>query len=556
MTLIRKLALALCLAFLCINYSNAQDIYTTGNIVVPTTTTSGSTWTGAVYQDNLTCWAWGNQGYCGPSPIVRPGDNINFSFGNSFISQQQAVASVLPNNGTGLVVNGYNFSFTAKNGNGWDDGRTDTLYAIVNFWDKSQSNILYNKTYDLNYQFNWTQFNFSETFNKALPVPDLGQVQYGFIGHDNNYWAGPYGPEIYNTKFSLKYSVDPCSTNIFYSSSCAGYYDALAKLAPAPTTTTVVTAEYQPPPPPPDAPPPPPGTQPPPGAPPPPGPPPPAGSGPAPAGAPAPVLAVSSPTEKSTATGPGVGFALNLIAKNSDREKAIAQQAVATSIAEAQSAGDKAIAVAVSTASAATAMSTSSAESAFTGSGITVSSSVSRFNSLSSISSQSSAVQVLQSAQTTSSFSNSQQTNNFQLQAPTSIEQLQATQNFGLFEIQVAKQTEPELLQQSTNFISDRTNPLREIIQPAQMPQQATEQQTSTVNRNAQANEASVGVVLEKMAVVPQGYASYTNFVLQDTSFYSEKPIYANQRVVDNIRVLRGLGSDAKHQELVNSQYR
>ena len=34
----------------------------------------------------------------------------------------QAIASVLPNTGSGLRVNGYNFGFTAKNGNGWDDG--------------------------------------------------------------------------------------------------------------------------------------------------------------------------------------------------------------------------------------------------------------------------------------------------------------------------------------------------------------------------------------------------------------------------------------------------
>lgn len=539
------------------SYSNAQDIYTTGNVVIPTTTSTGSTWVGAVYQDQLTCWAWGNPGYCGPNPIVRPGDNINFSFGNSFIYQSQAVASLLPNNGTGLVVNGYNFSFTAKNGNGWDDGRTDSLYAIVNFWDKTQSSLLYNKTYDLNYKFNWTTFNFSETFNKALPVPDLGQVQYGFIGRDNNYWAGPYGPEIYGTSFSLKYSVDPCATNIFYSPSCAGYYDALAKLAPAPTTTTVTTVEYIPPPPPPDAPPPPPGSPPPPG-PPVAGPPPPAGSGPSPQqqGTPAPTVAVTAPAEKTTAAGPGIGFALNLIAKNSEREKAIAQQAVATSIAEAQSAGDKAIAVAVSVASSSVAMSSSSVESGFSGQGLQATSSISRFNTIASISSQSSNATILQPNQIIANSTGTQQLAAYQLVAPTTVEQLQSTQNFGLFEIQVQRQQEVEIPQQATNFISDRNSPLREIIQPAPMQQMQQEQQTTTVNRNAQPNEVAVGVVLERMAVVPQGYASYTNFALKDASFYSEKPLYANQRVIDNVRVLRGLGSDIKHQELVNLQYR
>ena len=94
--------------FLFTSYSNAQDIYTTGNIVVPTTTSSGSTWTNAVYQNSLTCWAYGDPGYCGPNAIVRPGDNINFSYGSTYIYQQQNVASLLPNTGTGLQVNGYN----------------------------------------------------------------------------------------------------------------------------------------------------------------------------------------------------------------------------------------------------------------------------------------------------------------------------------------------------------------------------------------------------------------------------------------------------------------
>ena len=150
--------MGLCWAFLFTSYSNSQEISSTGNIVIPTTTSTGSTWTGAIYQDNLTCWAWGDPGYCGPQAIVRPGDHINFSYGSTYIYQQQTVSILLPNNGTGLVVTGYNFGFTAKNGNGWDDGRTDNLMALVRFWDntggRGTSNLLYGNVYDLNYRFN------------------------------------------------------------------------------------------------------------------------------------------------------------------------------------------------------------------------------------------------------------------------------------------------------------------------------------------------------------------------------------------------------------------
>lgn len=258
MTLIRKLALALSLALLSASYSNSQEatnqatsgtnstalvpgtVYTTGNIVQPTTTTTGSSWTGAVYQDNLTCWYSGDPGYCGPNAIVRPGNLLNFSYGSTYVYQQQHINTIVPS-GSGLQVNGYNFGFYAKNGNGWDGGGLDQLTALVRFWDntgsKGATNLLYGTSYNLNYKFDWTYFNYNETFTKPLSVPDVGLVQYGFIGKDNNFWAGPYGPEIYNISFNVKYSVDPCASNPLYSPTCKGYLDALAKLVPTSTTT-------------------------------------------------------------------------------------------------------------------------------------------------------------------------------------------------------------------------------------------------------------------------------------------------------------------------------
>jgi hypothetical protein len=215
------------------------QVYNTGNIVQNTPQGGPTPWVNGVYQDNLTCWGWGDPGNCGPNPTVRPGGFINFSYGTTNLYQMQAIANVLPNSGTGLSVNGYNFGFTAKNGNGWDDGRIDYLTAYVSFYDPKGSTV-FNKNYDLNSRFNWTTFNYSETFNTPFASKDLGSVQYGFVGRDNNFWAGPYGPEIYNVNFSLKYSVDPCVSNPLYSPTCKGYLDALAKLSPAPITSTLL----------------------------------------------------------------------------------------------------------------------------------------------------------------------------------------------------------------------------------------------------------------------------------------------------------------------------
>jgi hypothetical protein len=216
-------------AFWFTNYSNAQ-VDSTGNVV------NNNTWNNAVYQNNLTCWAYGDPGYCGPNPIVRPGGNINFSYGTTDLHQVQSIASILPNSATGLRVNGFTFGFTAKNGNGWDNGQQDYLSAYVTLYNKTGAVAAnYDYTQSTNQRYNWNTFSFSETFATPYPAPELSNVRYGLIGRDNNGWAGPYGPEVMQVNFSLKYSVDPCATNTFYNSSCAGYFDALAKLAPKAT---------------------------------------------------------------------------------------------------------------------------------------------------------------------------------------------------------------------------------------------------------------------------------------------------------------------------------
>ena len=74
----------------------------------------------------------------------------------TYIYQQQNISDLLPST-SGLQVTGYNFGFTAKNGNGWDDGRVDQLTALVRFWDttggRGTNNLLYGNAYDLNYKF-------------------------------------------------------------------------------------------------------------------------------------------------------------------------------------------------------------------------------------------------------------------------------------------------------------------------------------------------------------------------------------------------------------------
>jgi hypothetical protein len=640
------------------------QVYNTGNLVVPTTTTSGSTWANGVYQDQLTCFAYGNPGYCGPSPIVRPGGNINFSYGMTDLYQVHAISSVLPNNGTGLRVNGYTYGFTAKNGNGWDNGQQDYLSAYVSFMGSDGKEAFY-KGYDLNSKFEWTTFSWSETFATPFASKDLSTVRYGIMGYDTNFWAGPYGPEVMNVNFSLKYSVDACAVDVLSSPTCPGYTDALMKLIPAtvstntvdpitttstsPTATTTVTVDpvsptvavtttstvAQP------------------------------SVVAAVVSAPAPTTTTTTSTStaatasatsqtKETNTSSNTSLALSLISKNQDKEKEIAMTASQNAIQAAEQAGAQAQQEAVSIASQAVANSitaggaavrTDGSSSSNRGGGASVAISADPMSqttqvnqsmglgptqTTSAIAQQQEQVAILAPAVSTTqvtsmaqiasptvaSKNESNKTSTFETPllapapAPTAqksqtviqtantpqpvntvqtIQEQQSTatiqtpytllppqqpvvqsyvaptvsyelftatptQTLNTQTVQNAQETNTSL---SPNFLTDRTNPLTDIIEAKQqVPQNSTIATVGpSVNKNVGNNEVAGGVDINKMALAPTGYGDYMNFTLKDAAFYAPKEVYRNQRNVDNARALRQMTNDSKHREMIEMQY-
>jgi hypothetical protein len=617
---------AVCSALLLANLparSNAQvtttgqldptQVYTTPNIVQPTVAGSNSTpWVNGVYQNNLTCWAFGLFGYCGPNPIVRPDGNINFSYGWTDLYQQQAIANVLPNSGAGLRVNGYNFGFTAKNGNGWDDGRTDILYAYVQFNDPTGKSLL-NHTHNLTYQFNWTTFNYSETFATPYASKDLGSVRYGFVGKDNNFWAGPYGPEINNVNFSLKYSVDPCSYDVLSSPTCPGYLDALAKLAPptptlnstndtltavttapsilAPTTNTsseivapvATTASLS-------------TTN---------------------TNTPAAVNIATSPTISATPTAsnpqPKVGEVqtssapkstvstsqiLSIIANEQSRIGGIEKSVVQEAVQQAQAAGAAATAQAEAVAAQAQAQSIAASISTQSSSSQPVSDQRGQVQSF-SISplreNNPTSLASLNAAREQSLSSGNQGSNEMNgimqgiqigLVAPTQFQQLNRIQESSFayvpqqpitYSLAPQRQQENEIRfspppvslinnqRQVTVDAEIKSEGLRfgerNILDIAadktkQEEQQSQQQASSTVKKNVKDNDAAVGVTIASIANQPAGYDAYFS-ALQDRPFYPPKEVYRNQKVVDNVRLLRGLtgSGDRLHQQMIEQQY-
>ena len=634
--------MALCSAFLFTPLlSKAQtleagQVYSTGNIVQTTPQGGPTPWVNGVYQNNLTCWGYGDPGYCGPNPIVRPGDSINFSYGMTNLYQMQTIANVLSNTGTGLRVDGYNFGFTAKNGNGWDDGRLDYLTAYVSLYDTKGSTV-FNKNYDLNSRFNWTTFNYSETFNSPFASKDLGSVQYGFVGRDNNFWAGPYGPEIYNVNFSLKYSVDPCAGNVLSSPTCPGYFEALAKLTPQTLTTTIVTEPtlmgvqttidnvtitttgIAPPP---GSPPPPQGSQPPPGS------PSPQGSQPPPPSGPAPQVASTQPAPGGQQTKAGevsdssggskstvsLSSVLSMIGANQEKTAALEKSVVQAADAQAFSAGETAKqqaekiagdaqsqSAAANSSQATSVVQPGSAQSfsnpmqsgALALQGNLQSNTVVNTTRLEQSMASSSAGQ-----QTSNSFGNSQQNtpsatkqdnvNVGQFSLPTPKYEPPKVESFYTQPTVNSVQYQPPVIRQeltvsiaSPTLSYNLNAPIRytpqiQIDMPSNegikfgnksvvdnaidakpfMPStNDNSQQNNTVVRNVDNNELAGNITIESIAKQPANYSQYF-FMMPDVAFYAPKEIYKNQTVTDNVRLLRGLGSDRLHQEMVNRQYK
>lgn len=552
--------------------SNAQDlvagqIYNTGNVVLPTNQGGPSSWVNGVYQNNLTCWSWGQPGYCGPNAIVGPGNNINFSFGSTYIYQQQDVSGILPSSTPGLQVTGYNFGFRAKNGNGWDDGRVDQLAALVRFWDttggRGTSNLLYGNSYDLNYKFNWTNFNFSENFTSPLNASSIGKVQYGFIGRDNNGWAGPYGPEVINVSFSLKYTVDPCSVNVLSSPSCPGYLSAINSLTPAtvaasstivstPTTvaTLPTTADVQP-----------------------------StvvvdaggvevstsGTISAPDNIPQSVKESAQKTEsekqeEKTKSSPNMSLIMSVVRQVQANDRAVQASAVENALQEVSSA--------IANAQEQTNM-------------------VIENNQRNNAAQQQAAAESQQTSIVNLQLQNMQTSRqssfNFepvaavnqtqQIQKPpeqfnTQTQQVQVSKaDYSLFPqpIQLPSFTPTSVFRQNesqietiaqSNFMSGE-NSIKSILEQKPFVENTTtDQKTETVKSNVQSNELAGNIDINRLAVNPPGFNAYMSLALRDGQLYKPEEIYKNQVTVDNVRALRQLSSDRVHQEMVNQQYR
>lgn len=565
-------------------FAQTASIDITGNLVnnTQTATTTTGTWQNATFQNSLTCWAWGDPGYCGPNPIVRPSGDINFSFGMVDVHQRVNVAKALPYAGTGLVTTGFTFGWASKNGNGWDDGRQDVLSAYVKLYSSGDTKVIESFNYNLNYIHNWTTFSYTETWQNTkigYRENQVGNVQFGFIGMDNNYWAGPYGPEVTSVNFQLRYKPDPCKNNPLFSPECPNFTQELAKNNNVPTTDTKTSTssadnvETLPPPPPKEN----------------------------------KDVDVAKQDDRYEEGYVEVDTdrlidTLFKIQDNQNREEKITMQAADNAIKETDKIALQTVKQAEKVAEKLT---KDSIQNSMPAQQVTIDTrenkSLQSLSLLQAPSSSTTEIFKLPGAQQTSTLhlqnqsiqtqavNLSQQEQGYKPPTQTSIYSLSnitqadittnqistgalnisniSFQNYQATSTQtitnslsllnpLANQL-PETPVISSSFLTNKADPINAILDAKQQNTSNDKEQSQTqqVKSNIQDNDAAAGVSIDTIAKTPVGFNSYT-IALTDVAFYAPKEIYRNQRVVDNQRALRQLSSDRLHQEMIELQYR
>ena len=572
-----------------------SQVSNTGNLV-------DSTWTNGYSVPELTCWgdARGSVN-CSPggTPYVRPSGAINFSYSFTELHQAKAMADVLPYSGVGLMVTGFQFNWMSKNGNYWDDARQDQLSAYVQMYSKG-GQWIEAQSYNLNYIHDWTNFAWTGTFTKERRGEDLGTILYGFAGKDNNYWLGPYGPEIMNVSFSLRYQPDPCVVNPLHSTDCPGFLKAIASPAyqaqdSSAAITPIVAATIS--------------TTP-------------------PMSLPTmtssvikltarqeqfaqetETAAASSTTSSSSSTAAMLNQAATPVTVARVRtssadsiDSTVARDSESNQIVATQTATISTLAQSITNQTRSNSARDTSTRSDNTSETVTLDQTLiamPQTNSIATVATVSTlSVQPRSTTQTVTTdndITTQTQISLFRAPEPIVISQPDTQTNYSLIEparintdtqtasipiqtlaapnqpapmVEIVTVAEPvrapivEVPAADTQSgtaaaaLIDRTNPLNDALNGQQLPTQTAVFAGPAVKTNTQDNDIAGGVSISQIARLPAGFDVYQNLAIREIAFYQPREIYRGQRTVDNVRALRSLGQDAKHQEMIDQQYR
>ena len=231
--------MVLCLVLLPTSYSNSQTVdpntglplQSTGNVL---NLGNGLPWTGTV-----TGQAGGQSGGGSIAAYNPSTGNIIFSYSNATVSQSANINKALATAGTGIQLAGYNYSWGINNDLSNGGGNRGTLTGNVSLLDSSGHAL---ESFNYNYSqtntgSNFQTFSGTQLFSNQYQLSAVDTLKVSFTGHDQNWWAGYWGPRVHVDSVSLLYTVDPCKTNPAYGPQCAGFKDVIetGNLAPNPS---------------------------------------------------------------------------------------------------------------------------------------------------------------------------------------------------------------------------------------------------------------------------------------------------------------------------------
>lgn len=559
--------------------------YNTSNPVITTDLTTGNlismgNWTGVRYTDSA------GVGDCcsgGPNPALNQDTNtLRFSYGMMAAAQSIALSKVFDAIGTGIKVTGYNYSWQINN----EGQNSGPLFANVNLVGKN-GNILESYNYDYNrYIPGFETFSGTQKFSVDYGAPSLSSLDVSFTGKDNRFWAGYYGPRVRDVNVSMNYAFDTSKpsapttlptvitnvdtiTSSIASSGLLATTEGLPQIVQqAASTGSIVNFD---------------------------------GTIAAPgtqqtqqvqqqaqqtqqqqtqqpvqqAVQPAVRVAAEPQKEANTRSNGPSALAMSVVSKVQEAVKTVEKEAVAAAAMQAANDvknADQQTASAIAMVNAQTTQGSQSQQSQ-SQVALQLPQQQQQQSSVATMQVRSNEPQVLQTAQT------QQSTNDVNLYSLAPVVSSRSSTGISMVMQTLPQQeilaytplpaqtqlTQFETTQQAFRVqetvsvamtTSVRGNPLNDLIEGRPLLESMIqEQKTEELKRTITSNQLETGITLSTMATVPQGYALY-GINLADAKFYDPKPIYQNQRVVDNVRLLRGLGSDQKHQQMVQDQYR
>ena len=517
-----------------------QTISITGNLVNNTQTNSDvtSTWQNGYYVNSLTCWQAGDPNCSPGTPYVRPGSNINFSYNYTELYQNLNVAKALPNTGTGLVTTGFTFSWRSKNGNGWDNGNLDQLKAYVQGYTKS-GQWIENYNYNLNFIHNWTDFTWNQNWSKDRRSSELSTVIFGFAGKDNNFWVGPYGPEVTNVSFQLKYKPDPCVNNPLYSPDCPNFQETIQKNLTLTSTVNENSKQI------------------------------------------IELETVYQPTVPLTKVQVESNSKFNVQAPENTKEQKLAleitknilkqnDKVIQQNAKQSDQTNNQVISVSVDTVNVGQQNSNQSIKENKNQQNVALSITPTNSSIQTKLNNEQKVITLIQDTsnqmmsqdqtfKVESKLANTSVISQQSIENPISSQQLKSESNSSF----VTQNSSPSLsnnvsenVSLSTNFLTNKADPINRILEnQSHMIENRLDSTIQQVKSNVQDNEAAGGVTIDSIARTPIGFNSYM-ITLKDSNFYTPKEIYRNQKTVDNVRALRQLASDRLHQEMVDQQYK